>query len=67
MKTSINHLNNEYKIAPNKSLADQNLFTPYEACDHMYLNNQLLYINPKSFSASKSNQTKPLVAFSQDK
>jgi hypothetical protein len=33
----------------------------------MYLNNQLLYLNPKSFNASKSNQTKPPVSFSQSK
>jgi hypothetical protein len=65
MQTSIKHLNNEYKIAPNESLADQNLFKAYEACNNMYLNNQLLY--PKSFNASKSNQTKLPVACSQDK
>jgi hypothetical protein len=33
----------------------------------MHLNNQLIYLNPKSFNASKSNQTKPLVAFPQSK
>jgi hypothetical protein len=67
MYKSINHQNNEYKIAPNKPHADQNSFKAYEACNYMYLNNQLLYLNPKSFNASKLNQTKPPVAFSQSK
>jgi hypothetical protein len=45
--------NNEYKIAPNKPYADQNLFKAYEAWNYMYLKNQLLYLNPNSFNASK--------------
>jgi hypothetical protein len=56
-----------YQIAPNKPHADQKLFKAYEACNHIYLNNQLLYLNPKSFNASESNLTKLPVALSQNK
>jgi hypothetical protein len=42
----------EYKIAPNKTLANQYSFKAYESCNHMYLYNQLQYPNPKTFNAS---------------